>query len=209
MKSGTSGRGYTLVAVLIGMTVMAILMAAVLPLASAESQRDKEAELVFRGLQYAEGIRNFRKRYGRYPTTLREMYETHPRTLRKLWKDPMTNSDKWGLITQTAGAPVIGAPPPGTTASGGMQPTPTPVPTPAPTSVPGFSEPFRPGAVPNAGDAPLGPITGVYSRSTKKGYRLFSGRENYNEWRFTEQTLLNQGPPSPPVLPGPGGRPAS
>ena len=30
---------------------------------------------------------------------------------------------------------------------------------------------------------------GVYSRSTEKGYRLFDGREAYNEWRFTEESL--------------------
>ena len=83
---------------------MMILIAAVLPMASAEAQRDKEAELVFRGFQYAEGIRNFRRRYGRYPNTLKEMFEMRPRTLRKLWKDPMTNSDKWGLITAGGGA---------------------------------------------------------------------------------------------------------
>ena len=38
---------------------------------------------------------------------------------------------------------------------------------------------------------------GVYSTSKKKGYRLFTGRENYNEWRFTEQTILNQSPSAP------------
>jgi type II secretory pathway pseudopilin PulG len=186
------------------MTVMAILMAAVLPLASAEAQRDKEAELIFRGFQYAEGIRNFRKRYGRYPTTLKEMYEAHPRTLRKLWKDPMTNSDKWGLITQVAGAPIVPATPPGTAggAPGGQAPSPfaTPVPAATPTPPPGML-----GSPSLSGDMPVGPITGVYSRSTKKGYRIFSGRVNYNEWRFTEQTLLNQGPPTaPPGAPGPG-----
>ncbi len=34
---------------------------------------------------------------------------------------------------------------------------------------------------------------GVYSRSTEKGYRLFEGREAYNEWRFTEESLGVQG----------------
>ena len=183
-------RGYTLVALIVAMTVMSILIAAVLPMASAESQRDKEAELIFRGFQYAEGIRTFRKRYGRYPNTLKEMFEMRPRTLRKLWKDPMTNSDKWGLIT-LAGAPLItpgGAP---VSPGGGMAPTPAPTRT--------------PGALGNPGDAPPGPIMGVYSTSKKKGYRLFSGRENYNEWRFTEQTLLTQAPGGAPApQPGPG-----
>jgi type II secretory pathway pseudopilin PulG len=189
-------RGYTLVALIVGMTVMAILIAGVLPLASAEAQRDKEAELIFRGFQYAEGIRNFKRRYGRYPNTLKEMFEMRPRTLRKLWKDPMTNSNKWGLIT-AAGAPVTtagGGVPPG----GGRVPRPTPVPTPTPSNFP------TTGGSGATGDQPPGPIMGVYSTSKKKGYRLFSGRENYNEWRFTEQTLLSQSPLVPPVPPGPG-----
>lgn len=183
-------RGYTLVALIMGMTIMAILIAAVLPLASTEAQRDKEDELIFRGFQYAEGIRNFRRRYGRYPNTLKEMFEIRPRTLRKLWKDPMTNSDKWGLITLTTGAPLPGtaAPrPPG----GGAAPTPAPTPEPTP----GFGAPASSAA---------GPVTGVYSTSKKKGFRLFNGRDVYNEWRFTEQTLMNQGPQLPAAPPGPG-----
>jgi len=196
VKRARPSRGYTLVALIIGMTVMAILIAAVLPLASAEAQRDKEAELIFRGFQYAEGIRTFRKRYGRYPNTLKEMYEVRPRTLRKLWKDPMTNSLNWGLITLTTGAPLPGARQGGL--PGGGAPTPTPVPTPQPGSA------GAPGTLGKLGDAPPGPITGVYSTSKKKGYRQFSGRENYNEWRFTEQTLLNQAPSGAPLPPGPG-----
>jgi len=191
-------RGYTLVALLIGLTVMAILVAAILPLASAESQRDKEAELIFRGFQYAEGIRTFHRRYGRYPNTLKEMFEMRPRTLRKLWKDPMTNSDKWGLIT-AAGAPVtttLTAPP-----GGGLAPARTPTPAPTPTVSP-FSS--SSGGFGSTGSQPPGPIMGVYSTSKKKGYRLFSGRENYNEWQFTEQTLLSQASSVPPLPPGPG-----
>jgi type II secretory pathway pseudopilin PulG len=186
-------RGYTLVALIVGMTVMAILIAAVLPTASTEAQRGKEAELIFRGIQYAEGIRTFRKRYGRYPNTLKEMYEVRPRTLRKLWKDPMTNSLNWGLITAASGAPLLGATPGGMPGGGPLAPTPVPTPRPGTPGTPG-----------NPGDAPPGPITGVYSTSKKKGYRLFAGRENYNEWRFTEQTILNQGSSGPPMPPGPG-----
>lgn len=80
------GGGYTLVALLVGMTVASILIAAVLPLASAQAQREKEAELIFRGLQYAEGIRVFRRRFGRYPNSLTELLEVKPRSVRRLWK---------------------------------------------------------------------------------------------------------------------------
>jgi type II secretory pathway pseudopilin PulG len=182
-------RGYTLVALVMGMTIMAILIAAVLPLASTEAQRDKEDELIFRGFQYAEGIRGFRRRYGRYPNTLKEMFETRPRTLRKLWKDPITNSANWGIVSLTTGAPL-----PGTTSPrppGGASPT--PVPTAAPT--PGFGAPPA---------TTTGPVTGVYSLSKKKAFRLFNGKDVYNEWRFTEQTLMNQAPQAPAGPPGPG-----
>lgn len=195
-------RGYTLVFLLIGMTVMSVLIAAVLPLASAESQRSKEDELIFRGLQYAEGIRNFRRRYGRYPISLKEMYDVRPRTLRKLWKDPITNSDDWGLITQTGGAPVQGppvtgpgSPPPGGT---GLTPQPTPTP-PSSTSSPfgGFGTPAGTPA-----GTPVGPISGVYSKSKKKAFKIFQGRDVYADWRFTEANLTGAGVSVPTNNPG-------
>lgn len=175
-------RGYTLVALLVGVTALAILHAAILPLASAQAQRDREAELIFRGLQYAEGIRIFRRRFGRYPNNLKEMVELKPRTLRKLWKDPMTNSEDWGLVTLT------GAPPPGggnPDLGGKLTPTPTPPPGASgeKDGRGGFGQP--PGA--------QGPVMGVYSRSTKKGFRTWEGRQAYNEWRFTEQSLASSG----------------
>ncbi len=190
-----------MVALLVGLTVMLILIAAVLPLVSAEAQRDKEDELIFRGLQYAEGIRNFRKRYGRYPNTLKEMFEMRPRTLRKLWKDPITNSDDWGLISALAGAPLAGQGVPGaggTPPGGGMIPQRTP--TPAATPTPSFGL-GGPGA---AGAAPVGPIAGVYSKSKKKAYRVYQGRDTYADWQFTEQSLPGAVSPGQPVVPGPG-----
>lgn len=176
-------------ALLVGMTVASILIAAVLPLASAQAQREKEAELVFRGLQYAEGIRIFRRRFGRYPNSLGELLEVKPRSVRQLWKDPMTKDGEWGIISME-GTPV--APPP-TGQTGRPTPTPTPKPTPSP-----FLPP--PGA--GGGDR-TGPVMGVYSKSTERGYRLWEGREAYNEWKFTEASLTNKGQSG--SGPGPGG----
>ncbi len=181
-------RGYTLVALLVGMTVMTVLIAAVLPLASAQAQRDREEELIFRGLQWAEGIRVFRKRYGRYPTTLKEMYEVRPRCVRKLWKDPMDPDGEWGIIS-SAGAPVPGQVPGGT----GLRPTPTPV---GPKRTPGPGE-----------QAALGPVMGVYSKVAKKGYRVYDGRDMYNEWRFTEQSVWQGAGSTGPETPGGGAGP--
>ncbi len=167
-----------MVALLIGIAILTIGTAAVLPLASTQAQRDKEEELIFRGQQYVEGIRIFRKRFGRSPNSLKEMYEVRPRALRKLWKDPITDSNDWGLVTQATTQTIRrpGDPPPG-----GPQPTPSPSPTPSPT--PGFGGKDDSGT-PNV---PL-PIIGVYSKSTKKSIRVFDGRDTYNEWRFVERS---------------------
>lgn len=191
-----AARGYTLVALLVGLTVMAILHASVLPLASAQAQRDREAELIFRGLQYAEGIRVFRRRFGRYPVSLKEMIETKPRALRKLWKDPMTGSADWGLVTLAS--PGQNLPGGGGMPGGGdRDPRPTPSPTPTPGGFGGFAKP---------GDVAMGPILGVHSKSTKRGFRLWEGRDVYSEWRFTEQSLLTKSGEieTPGGLPGPG-----
>jgi type II secretory pathway pseudopilin PulG len=192
-------RGYTMVALLMGLMIMSVVIATLLPLASAEAQRDREEELIFRGTQYAEGIRLFRRRYGRYPNALKEMLDLRPRTLRKLWKDPITDSNDWGIVSAVAGAPLPGQQGGGATRPPGSPGSPLPTPTPAPTAAPTPSAGFGSAS---AGTNPAGPVAGVYSTSKKKGYRVYQGREAYNEWRFTEQTLIQQ--TGAPAVPGPG-----
>jgi hypothetical protein len=46
---------------------------------------------------------------------------------------------------------------------------------------------------------------GVYSKSTERGFRLWEGREAYNEWRFTEASLLSRGAEGGQMGPGIGG----
>lgn len=195
--------GYTLVALLIGITVASILIAAVLPLASAQAQRDREAELIFRGLQYAEGIRLFRRRFGRYPTSLKELLEVKPRSIRKAWKEPMSKDGEWGIIT-IVGSPVT----PGGAAGSGLNPRATPTPKPTPTPGPfGSAGPGVGGSgLPGAGGA-AGPVIGVYSKVAEKGFRLWEGRQSYNEWRFTEESLTTLGTAGGGGMPGPGGPP--
>ena len=91
-------RGYNLVVLVVIITVMNIVLAAVLPLWSQAIRRNKEEELIFRGLQYAEAIRVFHNRFQRWPTRLEELVEIKPRSIRQLWKDPMTEDGKWQLI---------------------------------------------------------------------------------------------------------------
>ena len=90
--------GFTLVGVIIVFTVMTILLSVAMPIWSKMIQREREEELIFRGLQYAEAIRVFQLRNGRYPLRLEELVTVRPRSIRQLWKDPMTDSGEWGLI---------------------------------------------------------------------------------------------------------------
>lgn len=61
-------------------------------------QREKERELVFRGLQYAEAIRVFYNRFQRFPLRLEELLTTRPRSVRQLWKDPLSDDGAWSVI---------------------------------------------------------------------------------------------------------------
>ncbi|MEO8430317.1 MAG: type II secretion system protein [Acidobacteriota bacterium] len=163
--------GYTLVAVVIGMLILSIAIAAVGPALGNIGKRDRELELIFRGKQYSRGIRLFQRRYGRYPNSLKEMAENNPRTIRKLWKDPMCNCDNWHLVimnTPEANPQLTGL---GTGVSPDPQgKRPTPVPT------PGFGSPT------NAQMA--GPIVGVRSNVHKESLQEFRGQRFYDAWVF-------------------------
>ena len=81
-----------MVALLVLMAVMAVAMTAALPAWSTLARREKEAELVFRGEQYARAIVLFQRKYtGTFPPTLDVL--VNERFLRKKYKDPITNED--------------------------------------------------------------------------------------------------------------------
>lgn len=189
-----------------------------LPLASQQTQREREEELIFRGLQYAEGIRRFRVKFGRYPTSLKEMIEVEPRTIRKLWRDPITNSDDWGLIFFGQGQTPLtgGVPGPGGQGGpvvGGGSDKGSPFSRPTPRRLPrrrraaARTTATRAARTSRAASIPPGiprasrrvPITGVYCKSQAKSIRVYQGRDEYHLWRFTEQTLSDGGRSETPV----------
>jgi type II secretory pathway pseudopilin PulG len=186
--------GYNMVMLIVALTVLNIMIAAMLPLMSTEIQREKEEELVFRGFQYAEAIRVFKIRFQRYPNKLEELIEIKPRCLRQLWKDPMTKDGKWGLIFQNSGVPVTVPPP------GGSLPPPPPTTTDE-TNDNGRDE----NGLPKQGDVvAVGPIIGVYSKSPKPSHLVFYGHQRYDEWRFTADLIPNGGRRPASGLPGIG-----
>jgi type II secretory pathway pseudopilin PulG len=61
---------------------------------SFEIKRDREEEMIHRGVQYSRAIRSYYKKFGRYPTRLEDLENTNNlRFLRKRYKDPITGKD--------------------------------------------------------------------------------------------------------------------
>src|SRR5262249_48410412 len=82
--------GYAMAALLVGLSVMAVLMSVALPVWKQQSQREKEAELVFRGEQFARAVGLFQRKNG--PGTLPPNIDVlvNQRFLRRKFKDPIT-----------------------------------------------------------------------------------------------------------------------
>ena len=211
--------GYAMVALLIAMSVMAVMMTMALPVWTTAARREKEAELVFRGEQYARAIALFQRKYGNaIPPNLDVL--VNEKFLRKKYKDPITGDD-FQLLTP--GPPIPGQAGPAPAARGGGA------------SAQGAgtravqqmrlemerlaraAENARRAATPLAGS-----VIGVVSKSTEQSLRLYNGRDRYNEWVFlgTQQSTEAGGgarggavpggrgglAPGVPVGPGPRGR---
>ena len=106
--------GYTLVALLALMTVIAIFALAAAPSIRQQAQREREREAIFRGEQIADAIRVYYSyqatRLGRsgapgLPTSMEQLLEGVPAGTRKLQvlrpsaaRDPLSDSGEWKLI---------------------------------------------------------------------------------------------------------------
>lgn len=161
--AGRGAAGYSLVVLIMAITVLNIMIAAALPKWSGMIQRDKEEELISRGFQYAEAIRVFQQRFQRYPLKLEELIMVKPRCIRRLWKDPMTDGGEWTPIFLNQGSPI---------------------------KVPGTPDtPPSRGLDPNQPQIAAGPIVGVRSRSPRQSLLVFFGHERYDEWEFRVEML--------------------
>jgi type II secretory pathway pseudopilin PulG len=193
------------------LTVLNIMIAASLPAWSALIRRDKEEELIFRGLQYAEAIRIFKNRFQRDPVRLEELIEVKPRSIRRLWKDPMTDDGKWSLISAVAPNPVQVQPP-----GGDQQQNPPEGDDAGRDEQPQDDDQTGGdnGFGPKKDEIQVGPFKGVHSRSRKTSFLLFNGKNRYDEWHFTVDLFTggnnnqgqnqNQVPPNPQVSIAPG-----
>jgi type II secretory pathway pseudopilin PulG len=195
-----SERGYAMAALLVSIAVMTILMSVAMPVWRTQAQREKEAELVFRGEQIARAINLYTRKMGggNFPPSIDVLVQG--RFLRKKYKDPMTESGEWDLILAGSGVPGQGGPQqqqPGR-GRGGAPSTGLSAP-PSSTRPParGMSSPGQ-GQLPSFGGQVSGGLMGVRSKSKESSFRLYKGSgTHYNEWQFLFSSVSNR-----PGMPG-------
>ena len=181
-------------ALLVAMSIMAIMMTVVMPVWKQAAQREKEEELVFRGRQYVHAIGLFQRKFANaFPPNIDILVEQ--RFLRKKFKDPITNDD-FVPLAAGQGVPVGGLQQPGprgqtgatgATGAGGRIQAPTTPSTPQ-TGARGAS-PF---GSPGVGGGTTAGISGVASKSKDQSIRLYNGRGHYNEWAFVYTPAVQQ-----------------
>ncbi len=191
-----ASRGYAMAALLVGMSVMAVIMGALLPVWTHMMTREREEELVFRGNQYVRAIGLFQRKFANTnPPTIDLLVEQ--RFLRKKYKDPITNDDFQPIYANQA---MQGVSSPTGSQRPGQQGTAS-LGTPAQQSLQTGTG--------STGATSAGGIIGVTSKSKESSIKVYNGRDKYNEWAFvyvqTAQRPGGPGAPAGPVRPGQGG----
>ena len=203
--------GYAMAALLVAMALMAVMMSVAMPVWRQAAQREKEAELIWRGQQYDRAIQLFRRKASAPGAPNLEIL-IQQKFLRKKYKDPITGGDfelkPVGVIgpgTQRPGGPGQGnvRPGMGNRSSGfGSQ-------TPALGNQPGNGTPGGAGGTgsgqqggnessgfqipPFGGQGQPGMggqratgqlIGGVRSKSKARSIKELNGRSRYDQWEF-------------------------
>lgn len=205
--------GYTLLLVVFLAAVMLIAASVALPNLITEGRRQKEAELIWRGEQYARAIGLYYRKTGHYPHNLRELAKgiDGVHFLRQRYKDPMNTQDgSWRLIYLGPGGQLIGSLrwktlaqyeaaqmglpiPKATTGKKGKKTKKSPFGLPGESSGPeenGFSQPTA--RIINEGQMVGGNLIGVASKVNAKSLKVFMGSDNYRDWEFLWNPLLAQ-----------------
>jgi type II secretory pathway pseudopilin PulG len=210
VASRRSEAGYTLVALLAMMTVLALLAMAVAPSAQQQAMREREKEAIFRGEQVADAIRD----YYRYrsaitraagdqalPTSMDQLLEGIPipggsknrQILRpSAARDPLTIEGEWRFILPRTEALIDFQQSVMFYAGNILPPTRDPqmaqlqqFAVPQITSVTnlGIASSTRSGT--SIDDDATGPFVGVASRSRRESVLTYYGIERHDQWIFT------------------------
>ncbi|MFZ3018024.1 MAG: type II secretion system protein [Gallionella sp.] len=109
MRCPVRGRtgGFTYIGLVIMIAIMGVMLAATGEVWHTAQQREKERELLFVGDQFRQAIDEYFEhtpgQEQRYPVNLEDLlkdprYPSTQRYLRKIYRDPVSGSERWGLI---------------------------------------------------------------------------------------------------------------
>jgi len=205
-----SQAGYTLVALLALMTILALFAMAVAPSFRQQAEREREKEAIFRGEQVGDAIRDYYKYRASFnrltgdqalPTSMDQLLEGLPipggaktrQILRaSAARDPLTIEGEWRFIHPRSQALVdfqqavivyAGTIPP--------QPRDSQIAqlqqfaAPPITNVLNLDTTSKSSSSSSAADDSSGPFVGVASRSKRSSVLTFYGIENHDGWVFT------------------------
>jgi type II secretory pathway pseudopilin PulG len=188
--------GYAMVALLVAIALMTVFMSAALPAWRHAGQREREAELIWRGEQYDRAIQLYRQKNGvPGPPNLDVLVEQ--KFLRRKYLDPITRGE---FELRTVGPAGMIVPENETQERrGGLA-----------------SRRAARRSASEPGRSPGQLIGGVRSRSKDRSIRILNGRQRYNEWEFSYvpyQGNQSRPPAAAPTRPGatprsPGARPS-
>jgi len=183
----TPEQGYVLIVILLMLAILVIAVTAIAPREATQIRRDREAEAIHRGQEYAKAVKRFYRKFGRYPTRIEELESTNNmRFLRRRYKDPISGEDfvllHYGQ-QKTLPRGLFGAPP-------GAGAVPGALPIGAPVGGAGGGQP--PGQAPGTpaagmGSGPTfggGPIIGVKGVKDQTSLKEWNGKTNYKDWEF-------------------------
>lgn len=89
-----SEQGYVLLTLMLFVALLAIASLAWIQKVDFEIKRDREEELIHRGVQYSRALRHYVKKFGHYPARIEDLESTNNvHYLRKRYKDPITGKD--------------------------------------------------------------------------------------------------------------------
>ena len=201
--------GYTLVALLALMTVVALFAMAVAPRVQQQAQREREREAIFRGEQVADAIRQYYsyrvsvlRTFGdqALPSSMDQLLEGIPipggsknrQILRRsAARDPLTIEGEWNFVHPRTQA-LIELQQSIMFYTGNFLPAPKgemaqlqQLAVPPITNVINLGEARKSSSTISTGDDSGGPFVGVVSRSKKESVLTYYGIERHDQWIFT------------------------
>lgn len=104
--------GYAIVIVMFFLALLVLGAVAAAPTVLSDIQREREADMVWKGEQYARGVKLYYMKTHRFPPSMEDLTtaKTGVRFMRQAYKDPMNKADgSWRLIYVGPNGQLIGS----------------------------------------------------------------------------------------------------